>query len=345
MHADNYNQRGLARRDHGDYDGAYADFTECIRIAGDNPAPYFNRGLLQMERGQLHEALADFDSALHLDPREPDAITHRASTRSLLGDFAGALADCDKLLALYPDQPLAHLNRATIRFNHSELAPALDDVSRALELDPNDASAWKLRGLIHRGMGNVRQALDDMTQGISLDPAAVDTYRQRAATQRGIGNVTAALKDFREAIRLEQVSQGRQINFSRSTLEAGQCWEYDAPAGQSASRLHIVAVEEVGKITVVHVAVSRLRSTNPKAVSQGLVNIEHLPIEISSVRESIRRLDMDCPIPTGLDLSGYLMWHKAVAEEQAGAWGNPVKDVVSLILAVQEPCESFQPAV
>ena len=340
MNANDYNQRGLCRRAQANEDGAYADFTESIRLSEGEPAPFYNRALLQVEQGRLDEALADFDQALLLNPREPDAITHRASTRSRLGDFAGALADCNKLVEIFPAQALAYLNRAIILFNHNELATALDDVTTALEFDPNDASTWELRGLIQRGMSNVQQALDDLSRAISLDPSSSEAYRHRAVTKRGIGEVTSALMDFRQAIRLESESKGKPLNPHSEEFVAGQCWEYDTPSGESGSRAHVLVVEEVGRMgTVVHVSISRLQSGNPKISSPHGFTIHHLPMAISALRKSVRRLDMDSPIPVGLDFSGYLLWHKSVSEGKTGAWMNPLKEIVPVVLSASHSSE------
>lgn len=320
MDAEAYNARGLSHRAAGDEDAAYADFTECIRLMTTNPAPYYNRGLVEMERGHWPEALADFDRALLLNPREPDALTHRASTRSRLGDFAGALDDCNHLVKLYPNDSLAYLNRAIIRFNHADLAAALGDCISALARDPRDTSALNLRGKIQGSMGLVSEAVEDYDRAIAIRSNESETYRNRAFARGRQGDISGALRDFREAMRLDGSNAGDNPDF-----QPGQCWEYEAPEGEEASRVHVLMTEQMGRVPVVHVAISHLAHSG---------TLEHLPMSLTALRSSVVRLDMACPIPDGLDLSGIAMWRKAVTEGGGGVWSNPLKEVVTMLTAI-----------
>lgn len=83
--------------------------------------------------------------------------------------------------------------------------------------------------------------------------------------------------------------------------------------------------EQMGTVPVVHVAISDFAHTG---------NLEHVPMSLTALRGSVLRLDMDRPVPDGLDGSGIAMWRNAVAEEGAGAWAQPLKEVVALLTAL-----------
>jgi Flp pilus assembly protein TadD len=56
-----YNNRGAARRDKGDLDGALKDLDEAIRLKPDDAATYNNRGIVRREKGDLDGAEIDFE--------------------------------------------------------------------------------------------------------------------------------------------------------------------------------------------------------------------------------------------------------------------------------------------
>ena len=66
--AEAYNNRGNARADKGDLDGALADYAEMLRLKPDFAEAYYNRGNTRCNRGDLDGALADDAEAIRLKP-------------------------------------------------------------------------------------------------------------------------------------------------------------------------------------------------------------------------------------------------------------------------------------
>ncbi len=64
-----WSNRGVARRDEGDLDGAIADFTEAIRLDPRYVHARFNRARLFEQRGEWGAAEADYLAVLRVDAR------------------------------------------------------------------------------------------------------------------------------------------------------------------------------------------------------------------------------------------------------------------------------------
>src|SRR5262249_5955219 len=100
--SDAYNNRGLARYALRDYDRALSDFDRAIALSSHDPEAYNNRGNAYMETNDFDRAISDFDRALRLDPRLPVVYYNRGLARRRKGDADGALKDFNKTLALNP---------------------------------------------------------------------------------------------------------------------------------------------------------------------------------------------------------------------------------------------------
>jgi tetratricopeptide (TPR) repeat protein len=64
-----YNNRGVARGEKGDHDGALKDYAEAIRLKPDFANAYYNQGLARRDKGDLASAkaaIADFQKYLDL---------------------------------------------------------------------------------------------------------------------------------------------------------------------------------------------------------------------------------------------------------------------------------------
>ena len=65
---DAYNNRGAAKRELGDYEGAKSDYDKAINLNPEYAAAYKNRARAKKALGQHEAAKADFEKAKELDP-------------------------------------------------------------------------------------------------------------------------------------------------------------------------------------------------------------------------------------------------------------------------------------
>ena len=97
-----YNNRGIARNDKGDLDGAIADFNKAISINPNISEVYNNRGNARNDKGDLDGAIADFNTAISIDPTLASAYAGRSFAYKAQGDQVKANADLKKAQELDP---------------------------------------------------------------------------------------------------------------------------------------------------------------------------------------------------------------------------------------------------
>src|SRR5262245_34586194 len=115
---------------------------------------FFNRGVARYQQGDLEGAKRDFDSAIGIAsaispgaydsnhvgaifPEPAVLLYNRGVTRYDLRDWDGAIADFDEALMLNPDRVMAWIKRGNARFNKGDLDEAVHDFNQALQLDPS----------------------------------------------------------------------------------------------------------------------------------------------------------------------------------------------------------------
>ncbi len=202
-YAGTYNNRGLARKDKGDMEGALGDYDKAIRLEPDDADTYFNRGYVRGVKGDLEDALGDYDKGIRLRPDYADAYNNRGVIRKDKGDVEGALSDYDKAIRLKPDDAEVYLNRGIARADKGDVEGALTDYNEAIRLRPDYADGYINRGYVRSVKGDLDGALDDYDKGIRLKPDDTGAYFKRGLVRTVKGDVEGARGDFEEVIRLK----------------------------------------------------------------------------------------------------------------------------------------------
>jgi tetratricopeptide (TPR) repeat protein len=103
QNAELYVRRGHLRREHLEYDEAYADFERAHALMPDLPAIDFFRGRLFLEWGWPLSARACLDRFLARNPKHAEGHTWRARTLLRLNQRLAAVRDLDQAIALSPE--------------------------------------------------------------------------------------------------------------------------------------------------------------------------------------------------------------------------------------------------
>ena len=101
-HALAFFSRGEAYHRNKDYDRAFADYTEAIRLDPKQAKAYHNRGFWYFEKKDYDRAIAELSEAIRLDPKYVRAYGNRANAFRDQGKRDRAIADWRKIIEIEP---------------------------------------------------------------------------------------------------------------------------------------------------------------------------------------------------------------------------------------------------
>ena len=191
-----YYQRGNARDDAGDPDGALSDYAAAIRIQPDYLQAHYNCGIVLTNLARYREAVAAFDAVLALNPDLSNAYLNRGVAREELGDDPAAMADFDAALRCNPDNADARFNKARACYRQGRHRQAIADYTAAIKLRPDDVEALNNRGLAYDATGRYQDAVADYDAALLLRPDFAEVLSNRGAAQETLGDFDAALADY-----------------------------------------------------------------------------------------------------------------------------------------------------
>ncbi len=198
-----YNNRGNAKKDKGDLDGAIADFNRAIELDPKLAIAYYNRGNAEDDKGDLNGAIGDYNQAIELDPKDATAYYNRGYAKDAKGDLDGAIADFNRAIELDPKDASAYTNLGNTKKAKGDLEAAITDYNRAIELDPKFAIAYYNRGAAIKDKGDLDGAIADYNRAIELDPKYASAYYARGTAKDAKGDPDGATADFNRAIELK----------------------------------------------------------------------------------------------------------------------------------------------
>jgi Tfp pilus assembly protein PilF len=133
--ADQYAQRGIARFQKGDFDGAIADFTKVIEMNGkDQEFCYYFRGMTYYRKGNSNQAIDDLSKAIAIKP-DPRFLDDRGNLLAKQGQLDLAIADLNRAIEIAPQNAKAYGDRGLIRLLRGEETEAELDFKKCFELD------------------------------------------------------------------------------------------------------------------------------------------------------------------------------------------------------------------
>ena len=172
-----YNNRGVGYKNKRNFDAAFADYAQAIKLDPTYAAAFYNRGMAYDDKADHTHAIADFDAAIRLDPNSADAFTGRCAAHAEAGtDLEGALADCNHSLTIRANDPFALNSRGFTFLRLNQFDSAIADYSAALKLDPKLASALYGRGLAKQKKGDGAGGQVDMASANLLQTDIAEEF-------------------------------------------------------------------------------------------------------------------------------------------------------------------------
>jgi hypothetical protein len=141
--ADEFSQRGIARFEKNDLEGAIADFTRAIELNGQQlEFCFYFRGIALYRRGRLDDAVADLSKAITLK-QHPRFYGDRGNLLAQKGDLDSAIADLNKAIEIEPKYAKAYGDRGIVRLMRGDDTAADLDFRKCFELDKTLESQFK----------------------------------------------------------------------------------------------------------------------------------------------------------------------------------------------------------
>ncbi|HET6489663.1 MAG TPA: tetratricopeptide repeat protein [Syntrophales bacterium] len=125
----------------------------CSAILQRDPevaAAYYNRGVARMQLNQLEGALADFSKAVEINPKDPDAWNNRGLMYNRLGKPGDAVSDFTRAIELDSVYGKAYCNRGLVYLKLGRTADAEEDLKTAARLGVKEAEDYlKSKGIVY----------------------------------------------------------------------------------------------------------------------------------------------------------------------------------------------------
>ena len=195
-----YLNRGHAKFDLGNKQGAIDDFDLAIAINPQYALAYYNRGIAKYALGNKQEAIGDYDRAISINSQDANAYVNRGVVKSALGNNQGAISDFDRAIAINPQFAEAYGNRGNAKYNLGNNQGAISDYDRVIAIDPQDAKAYGNRGVAEYALGNKQGAIADFDKAIAINPQYAEAYNNRGVVKYNLGNKQGAIGDYDRAI-------------------------------------------------------------------------------------------------------------------------------------------------
>jgi tetratricopeptide (TPR) repeat protein len=205
--ADEFYERGAARKERGEYQGAYEDLSNAIRLDPKHYKAYSKRCAVLGNSGQAARAMADCQRSLAINPQFFRAFYNRGIIRDKLGDAQGAMQDYNQAIKINPRYGLAHLTRGITREEMGDLRGALLDYTAAIEgseSDFCDICAHTSRAKLRLRTQDFTGAESDYSYLLERVPEDLSYLIGRGTSRFAIGKKEGGHKDLSKAAALSE---------------------------------------------------------------------------------------------------------------------------------------------
>lgn len=209
-----YIERGQTYLKTGEWEKAYLDFDEVIRLEPNNAEAFRFRGASHYKMGDSELAIKDYSQAIKLDPNNSDLHLNRGILQADSGDTDAALVDLNEAIRLDPSNAMAYHMRAKVHaeawFDGDSIDQATDDFEKAIELNPDNPEIYKSRAEFWCQpcfRGAEKDALADLDQAIRLAPDRAEYYLARFKVKAELNDATGASEDLTKAYQLDPTNE------------------------------------------------------------------------------------------------------------------------------------------
>ena len=194
-----WNNRGLAKEETGDIQGAILDYEYYVRHFPPSEYIYSKLGNCRYHTGDFQGALADLNTALRLRPQYYVALATRGKVYSEMKEYQRAMEDFENALKSEKHYSV-YYNRAVARYDMKDYQGAIEDFEEVLKQKP-ELIDFPLPDS-YFNLGNFKKAIEYYVSLTRIHPGA-ENYRRLAFTYFSAGDYVKAVEAYDSAIQLQ----------------------------------------------------------------------------------------------------------------------------------------------
>ena len=199
--AEPYLNRGIAKIQLGDYQGADADCSLAIEKNPFLPQAYYARGFARRKMNFLSDAIHDFTKALEFSPNSFSLLMNRMDARAENKDYKGAMADLELCNRQNETRKGLHYEKARLQLALGDTVAATISFDLNLRQDSSNCMGWSARAYLKMQKKDVDGALKDYSEAIKRKSSYVGDYINRGIIYVEKKNYKLALNDYNSAIK------------------------------------------------------------------------------------------------------------------------------------------------
>lgn len=210
--AEGYVTRGNSYFEIGEYVQAIADYTEAVNLQPEYIDARYRRGFAHAQLLAFDEAIDDFSDVIRLDGQNPLGYFARGVAYNARPepDYDLAIEDLTTAIRLKPDVADFYHARGLVHSSRQDFNQAINDFTSAIELNPDFVDAFYARGAASASLQDFPPAIEDFTEAIGLNPLFADAFLARGLAYRSHGQNILALQDFQHYLDLNPEAANRQ---------------------------------------------------------------------------------------------------------------------------------------
>jgi type IV pilus assembly protein PilF len=207
--AEIHNDLAVGSLNQGDFQSAYAEFQEAVKIDDTLADAHNGLGLvLHLNYQKFPDAEKEYKRALELRPAFPEAHVNLGNLYLDQGRYDEAIVQYEAALndMLYRTPHFAQSNLGWALYKKGQTDKAIESVRAAVTSVPNFCQGWKTLGLIYDGTGKAEKACDAFGEFAQSCPTVAEAHQLLGVCRAKLGRTDLARSSFTTCI--EHASAG-----------------------------------------------------------------------------------------------------------------------------------------
>jgi tetratricopeptide (TPR) repeat protein len=208
---------GMALKEKGKLDAAYAQLAAALRSNPDEPDVHCSAGMLAASQGRLDLAVHHYSEALRISPHHVHAHVNLGAAFVMLNRLEDAVFQFESILKEDPANVDAHYNLGQAYRQEGRPEDEIRELAEAVRLDPRNAKAQHQLGTSLLLRGNPGEALAHYLEAVHLQPDLFDAKLNAGLALALTGKPREALQQYQEIV-ASQAAFGKAYYFIAHAL-------------------------------------------------------------------------------------------------------------------------------